>query len=712
MTPDISLKQAHPDHANTPSVIDLLNQLSTPQPPKNNSTATSNIPSILNQLSNLSSVNKTIPNNSCPFISRLSTDVRTQIYSYLLLNPLLSKAECISADTDFGIQQRYELEPSILRTCKEVYGEASTVLYGLNTFYLVAMKSTRMFRFTLADFISGSALTRYWRENADIFKVAPESTLYLCIVRQWRVEVSWYGSPGQSNISLPVVSMKTHEEYKFTRSLPIDPRTGLPPVSGQRRTRNQYLLRLGTQEARNSTLENTLSFLRPLLEYSLVPFCHLVTLCEVPPHTLEIIIRAKKEGEAPIRSEFLGVVPTEAEKLRLVRPLEMLRGLGRLVFTYGEKSSGNGIPSDENPNEDTTPPDEDANPNTTQNNTPPEISTYQLIQHSGIIHLVTSKAQNLAVESPANIYNNLLSYAQAFERYEPFKQHMATNWLYQNSYTSTPNPYKAKSQNPIQFSNPFGPQDNNYKSHPVNRHLSNAAAAVRRRDIVALRNNRKAVIEYLEPQYTRILEQVKKFREYTEKQNQRFGIWKGVSILEKQILDHERAANSALDWSFNSHPETRTKSIDFSEALVVLEEYAESFSRDIPLETRRQIALVRYEYYGHYEIMEREVAIRKLQKMVVDMPQPFDEAAVEFKKLYMLAANDMQKQFLEIRRARRRLVEDDSVRGRREFPVDFSMGLRIGRLIGVCRMMHLRFRRVFLGIRGIRLVGSNILVSM
>ncbi|KAF7922035.1 uncharacterized protein EAE98_008246 [Botrytis deweyae] len=678
MTPDLSLVEAQPAHAITPSVIDLLTQLSTPQPPKNNSTATSIIPSILNQLSSFSSVNKIIPNNSCPFISRLSTDVRTQIYSYLLLNPILSKAECISPETDFGMNQKYELEPSILRTCKEVYGEASTVLYGLNTFYLVAMKSTRMFRFTLADFISGSALTRYWRENADIFKVAPESTLYLCKVRQWRVEVSWYGSPGQSAISLPVVSMKTHEEYKFTRSLPIDPRTGLPPVSGRRRTRNQYLLRLGTQEATSSTMENTLSFLRPLLEYSLVPFCHLVALCEVPPHTLEIIIRAKKEGEAPIRSEYLGVVPTEAEKLRLVRPLEMLRGVGSLVFTYGEKSSGNDVPSGENSTEDTTPANEDANPNTSQNNTPPEISTYQLIQHSGIIHLATSKAQTLAVESPANIYNNLLSYAQAFERYELFKQHMATNWLFQNAHRETSNPYKTKTPNPIQVSNPFGPQDT-YRSHPVNRHLSIAAAAVRRHDIVALRNNRKAVIEYLEPQYTRILAHVKKFREYTEKQNKKFGIWKGVSILEEKMLERARG-DSALNRSSKSHPEKRTKSIDFSEALVVLEEYAESFTRDIPLETRRQIALIRYEYYGHYEVMEREVAIRKLQEMVVEMPQPFEEAAVEFRKLYVLAANDMQRQFLEIRRARRRLIEDDSVRGKREFPVDFSMGLEDGEI--------------------------------
>ncbi|TGO70545.1 hypothetical protein BELL_0708g00010 [Botrytis elliptica] len=678
MTPDLSLVETQPAHAITPSVIDLLTQLSTPQPPKYNSTATSNTSSILNQLSSLSSVNKIIPNNSCPFISRLSTDVRTQIYSYLLLNPILSKAECISPETDFGMNQKYELEPSILRTCKEVYGEASTVLYGLNTFYLVAMKSTRMFRFTLADFISGSALTRYWRENADIFKVAPESTLYLCKVRQWRVEVSWYGSPGQSAISLPVVSMKTHEEYKFTRSLPIDPRTGLPPVSGRRRTRNQYLLRLGTQEATSSTMENTLSFLRPLLEYSLVPFCHLVALCEVPPHTLEIIIRAKKEGEAPIRSEYLGVVPTEAEKLRLVRPLEILRGVGSLVFTYGEKSSGNDVPSGENSTEDTTPANEDANPNTSQNNTPPEISTYQLIQHSAIIHLATSKAQTLAVESPANIYNNLLSYAQAFERYELFKQHMATNWLFQNAHRETSNPYKTKTPNPIQVSNPFGPQDT-YRSHPVNRHLSIAAAAVRRHDIVALRNNRKAVIEYLEPQYTRIFAHVKKFREYTEKQNKKFGIWKGVSILEEKMLERARG-DSALNRSSKSHPEKRTKSIDFSEALVVLEEYAESFTRDIPLETRRQIALIRYEYYGHYEVMEREVAIRKLQEMVVEMPQPFEEAAVEFRRLYVLAANDMQRQFLEIRRARRRLIEDDSVRGKREFPVDFSMGLEDGEI--------------------------------
>lgn len=503
-----------------------------------------------------------------------------------------------------------------------------------------------MYRFTLADFIGGSALTRYWKENADIFNVAPESRLYLCKVRQWRVEVDYYGSPSQSEMDLTVVSTKTPLEYKALRRLNIDPRTDIPPPGGRRRHGNHYLVRLGHREGKYLNVANQLqmvSYLRPLLEYSLVPFCHLISLSKIPPQTLEIIFRPKKIwGEVPLKSEYLGMVPTEEEKLGLIKPLEMLRGVGSLKFTCGET---------------------------------PGISAWQRANHQDLQELVTSGKENRPVEYPSNMYANLLSYAQAFERYGPFKQRMGANWLYQNSYKSTPNPYQTKAPNPIQYSNPFGPSDDNYQSHPVTRHLSGAAAAVRRHDIAAFREQRKAVIEFLEPQYMRIVCEARTFIEFLNldgKENgKRYCIWEAIATLQGLADDFERD-KSKTSLSYGAVLK-KFASIDYAEALVVLEEYAEAFNRDIPHETRKQIARIRFEYNSHYDIMEREVAIRKLQRMVVNMVSPWQGEPGRFKQLYMIAANDMQKQFVEIRQARKRLFEDDGFRNAKECPIDLGL---------------------------------------
>ncbi|KAI9640197.1 hypothetical protein NHQ30_011434 [Ciborinia camelliae] len=624
-----------------PPVIDLSSQLSHTQARKTYSTSLHNIPSVLNQLGTFSDASKVTPRKNCSFMRRLSIDVRTQIYSYLLVNPILSTPEAISKDTDFGANQKYELHTTILGTSKEVYEETSAVLYGLNKFYMVATKSTRMFRFTLADFIGGSALTRYWRENGDIFNIAPESRLNLCKVRQWRVEISCYGSPVQGMIEIPLVSIENTLEYGVTQHLPSHPRTSIPPPSGRRRRENMSM--------------EMVSVLRPSLEYSIVPFCHLISLCEEPPQALEIIIRPQAPGEVPLISEYLGLVPTEAEKLRLIKPLEMLRGVGSLEFTHGESSNRANIAM--------------------------ELSSEERVMESRFKQLVTAKEEDCPVEYPSNIYTKLLSYAQAFERYKPFKQRMAANWLDQNSYRSPPNPYKTKYPNPMPFSNPFGPHDDSYKSYPVNRYVSQAASAVRRYDIEDLKEARKNAIELLEPQYTCIVSEFKKFREFIDAESKRYGIWDGIVRLQHEIDRYRRAMAYAKDTADidmlirdqNQRLDKRIGSIDFAEALVVLEEYAEAFEQDIPHETRKQLARIRFEYQGDYEMMEREVAIRKLQEMVVNIPESMNDAAVKFKELYMIAANDMQKQYLEIREARKQLFEDDVIGDVWECPIDLQM---------------------------------------
>lgn len=61
-------------------------------------------------------------------------EVRDEIYSYLLVNPILGEASSVSASTSFGGTQKYNLHPNILYVCKQTYLEGIVALYGNHIF--------------------------------------------------------------------------------------------------------------------------------------------------------------------------------------------------------------------------------------------------------------------------------------------------------------------------------------------------------------------------------------------------------------------------------------------------------------------------------------------------------------------------------------------------------------------------------------------------
>ncbi|TGO66752.1 hypothetical protein BOTNAR_0055g00330 [Botryotinia narcissicola] len=62
-------------------------------------------------------------------LDKLPLEVRRMIYKELLVNPVLGTMKAIEADTEFGTEAIYGLTPAILRTCRNIYEEASEVLY-------------------------------------------------------------------------------------------------------------------------------------------------------------------------------------------------------------------------------------------------------------------------------------------------------------------------------------------------------------------------------------------------------------------------------------------------------------------------------------------------------------------------------------------------------------------------------------------------------
>jgi hypothetical protein len=72
----------------------------------------------------------------------LPREVRDMIYIYLLVNPILGTRKSIDEWNRYGDGRRakYGLTPGILRTCRQMYEEGSSMLYGEeNSFYVLAL---------------------------------------------------------------------------------------------------------------------------------------------------------------------------------------------------------------------------------------------------------------------------------------------------------------------------------------------------------------------------------------------------------------------------------------------------------------------------------------------------------------------------------------------------------------------------------------------
>jgi hypothetical protein len=80
---------------------------------------------------------------TCRFLEKIPREIRNMIYSYLLVNPKLSRPKCVypnhlpsSSQEKIKNEQNYGLSPSILRASQQIYEEASIILYGSNTFII------------------------------------------------------------------------------------------------------------------------------------------------------------------------------------------------------------------------------------------------------------------------------------------------------------------------------------------------------------------------------------------------------------------------------------------------------------------------------------------------------------------------------------------------------------------------------------------------
>ncbi|KAF7862583.1 hypothetical protein EAF04_007456 [Stromatinia cepivora] len=78
----------------------------------------------------------------CGTLEKLSPEVRRMIWKLLLVNPKLGN---VQPGYEWMISEEvYDLWPKALRTCWQIYAEASEVLYGCNTFFFVCVSDEKV----------------------------------------------------------------------------------------------------------------------------------------------------------------------------------------------------------------------------------------------------------------------------------------------------------------------------------------------------------------------------------------------------------------------------------------------------------------------------------------------------------------------------------------------------------------------------------------
>ena len=202
----------------------------------------------------------------------------------------------------------------------------------------------------------------------------------------------------------------------------------------------------------------------------------------------------------------------------------------------------------------------------------PELARFDSDEHTELVKLVTG---NSPFEAAFEMYKSLLKYVQLFERYAPFQIETA----FHNPFPPNPEHYgqqydafkKSKVLNPYKG---YGRDP-----HPVEQALRQASDASEEQDVAKFKLHREIALEYLESQYQRMSAASTNVLQFIKREKRVDGLFAYIE-----------AANVYT-------PEYRKK---FVEALILIEDYAKTWERDMPLEVRKIIRDNGQQFEGIY----------------------------------------------------------------------------------------------------------------
>ncbi|KAI9646031.1 hypothetical protein NHQ30_005469 [Ciborinia camelliae] len=235
------------------------------------------------------------------------------------------------------------------------------------------------------------------------------------------------------------------------------------------------------------------------------------------------------------------------------------------------------------------------------------------IYHSELITLMQS---NTEVEPFHQIYHAFLKYAQAFERIAQFRNEM-TLISYKEEIQPLGNPFR-----------------DGGTFHPVEQALYDSANMVDesgegKQDVPELKLFRLNALSFLERQYVRIQKAADDLVEFIKDQKKPDKLFSPAKLPSQHYRPEQ------------------------DEALVLLQNYAESFARELTLGTKIAILRQGGSYEKRFENLPREIALRECIESYNNLNDK------RFIANFKLAFDDMDAQYLEIQRARKELFQWD-----------------------------------------------------
>ncbi|PMD18626.1 hypothetical protein NA56DRAFT_726726, partial [Hyaloscypha hepaticicola] len=368
--------------------------------------------------------------------------------------------------------------------------------------------------------------------------------------------------------------------------------------------------------------------------WSLSNFCR--AICHSAPDTLEVVIILTSMEAFPDAEKNIG------EMYQLLAPLRLLRRLGILIIRAAKPEDIRDLRFYSTWEFD-------------------HINTqFEMAEDTLMVDfrdLPTQKAKNKLVELVTGdssvellheIYRNLLAYAQTFERLEAFKMGMGLEPWKSIEQCFGPG-YKHPDEMIRAHKNPFKKDHKASQDHPVEQALYKANECTsyklnqrkswyKGRASRAFRKQRARVLNFLEPQYKQIVD---------------------ASIHLNLFIKEEKVPGGLFDAEADQgkslrHPD---KIEVMSLGLVFLDEYAKSFQRHSPPAFRANLLRQSRYWEKLRKEMPREQGWRKLHEMFES------QDATSFVEVFKFVCDDLDAQYLEIRKARRELfawdIEDD-----------------------------------------------------
>lgn len=180
--------------------------------------------------------------------------------------------------------------------------------------------------------------------------------------------------------------------------------------------------------------------------------------------------------------------------------------------------------------------------------------------------------------------------------------------------------------------------------HHLERALSHAGAASELNCVELFKKHRATVLELLEPQYERIVK---------------------CSRRTADLVKHHKTPSGLFTCNYLDHANSRK---DMAVALVAVEQYAESFIRDMPESIELYVRANRHKVNSGYAFLPWRSRIRLLNEYLDNFARS-NAIAQEL----TVAINELDAEYLRLREARKRLFEHD--KGDWGCEIDLQLGL-------------------------------------